>query len=105
MGNMTAKPYDAVACNVDVLKHADFPTSATSVKKVRKRSTMSTSSGKPSPMSWKNFLMKAEIEEEEASEGGDPNWEPPENYEDSDFDDSVISEDEIAPGRILEVGS
>jgi len=94
--NMTAKPYDAVACNVDVLKHADFPTSATSVKKVRKRSTMSTSSGKPSPMSWKNFLMKAEIEEEEASEGGDPNWEPPENYEDSDFDDSVISEDEIA---------
>ena len=31
---------------------------------------MSTSSGKPSPMSWKNFLMKAEIEEEEASEGG-----------------------------------
>ena len=27
---------------------------------------------------------------------GDPNWEPPENYEDSDFDDSVISEDEIA---------
>ena len=28
-------------------------------------------------------------QEEEASEGNDLNWEPPESYEDSDFDDNV----------------
>merc|ERR1712080_320650 len=43
--NVFANPYDAVACNVDVLKHADVPKAPTE-KKVRKKSTMSTSSGK-----------------------------------------------------------
>ena len=32
--NVIAKPYDAVACNVDVLKHADVPKPPTE-KKVR----------------------------------------------------------------------
>jgi len=90
--NMTAKPYDAVACNVDVLKHVDVPASPTA-KKVRRKSTKSTSSDKPPPMSWKNFLIKADIVEE-ASEA-DPDWLPPADLDDSDFDDSVISDDEI----------
>jgi len=102
--NVIAKPYDAVACNVDVLKHADVPKPPTE-KKVRKKSTMSTSSsksgkGKSPHVNWKNFLLKAALSEEEP-EGEekerekDPDWEPPENYEDSDDADSEISEDEI----------
>jgi len=102
--NVIAKPYDAVACNVDVLKHADVPKPPTE-KKVRKKSTMSTSSsksgkGKNPNVNWKNFLLKAALSEEEP-EGEekerekDPDWEPPENYEDSDDADSEISEDEI----------
>merc|ERR1712173_377417 len=74
-------------------------------KKVRKKSTMSTSSsksgkGKTPHVNWKNFLLKAALSEEEP-EGEekerekDPDWEPPENYEDSDDADSEISEDEI----------
>ena len=73
--------------------------------KVRKKSTMSTSSsksgkGKNPNVNWKNFLLKAALSEEEP-EGEekerekDPDWEPPENYEDSDDADSEISEDEI----------
>merc|ERR1712168_181861 len=102
--NVIAKPYDAVACNVDVLKHADVPKPPTG-KKGRKKSTMSTSSsksgkGKTPHVNWKNFLLKAALSEEEP-EGEekerekDPDWEPPENYEDSDDADSEISEDEI----------
>jgi len=67
--NVIAKPYDAVACNVDVLKHADVPKPPTE-KKVRKKSTMSTSSsksgkGKKPHVNWKNFLLKAALPEEE----------------------------------------
>jgi len=95
--NVFAKPYDAVACNVDVLKHADVPKTPIE-KKVRKKSTMSTASsgksaGKLPPVSWKNFLLKAE--EAETDPEDDPDWEPPENYEDTDDADSEISEDEI----------
>jgi len=97
--NVTAKPYDAVACNVDVLKHADSPKVLVE-KKVRKKSTMSTSSsksgkGKQPPVSWKNFLLKVALAEEDSPEVDDPTWEPPENFEDSDDADSDISEDEI----------
>jgi len=94
--NVYAKPYDAVACNVDVLKHADVPKEAIE-KKTRKKSTLSTSSGKSGkhpPKGWKNFLLQADVDAEEASEA-DPDWVPPENYEDSDDSESDISEDEI----------
>jgi len=95
--NVVANPYDAVACNVDVLKHADVPKAPTE-KKVRKKSTMSTSSGKSGKqthVSWKAFLLKAEEAAEDTDPEGDPDWEPPENYEDTDDADSEISEDEI----------
>jgi len=95
--NVFAKPYDAVACNVDVLKHADVQKAPTE-KKVRKKSTMSTSSGKSGTqpkMGWKAFLLKAEEAPEDTDPEADPDWEPPENYEDTDDADSEISEDEI----------
>merc|ERR1711879_1061435 len=85
--------------NVDVLKHADSPKVLVE-KKVRKKSTMSTSSsksgkGKQPPVSWKNFLLKVALAEEDSPEVDDPTWEPPENFEDSDDADIDISEDEI----------
>merc|ERR1719474_548275 len=76
--NVVAKPYDAVACNVDVLKHADVPKAPTE-KKVRKKSTMSTSSGKSvkqPPMGWKDFLMKAEEAAEDSDPGGSQSGSP-----------------------------
>jgi len=82
--NMFAKPYDAVACNVDVLKHAEIK------KKARKRST---SKGSP-PVFWKTFLLQSEVDPEQASEG-DPDWLPPENYVDTTDAESDISDDEI----------
>lgn len=88
--NVTAVPYDAVACNVDVLKHADVPKAPIEKKK-----------GKQPPLSWKTFLLEAALVEEEGSgeedadREKDPDWEPPENYEDSDDADSEISENEI----------
>jgi hypothetical protein len=94
--NMHAKPYDAVACNVDVLKHAEV-----AVKKRKKSVSGSGASPKKQPpMSWKNFLMTAEIvqdddEDAEAGLADDPDWLPPENYQDSDEMDSDISDEEI----------
>lgn len=86
--NMVAKPYDAVACNVDVLKHAEQK------KKTRKRST---SKGSP-PVSWKTFLLQSEVDpEKEDSEEkeNDPDWVLPENYEDTTDAESDISDTEI----------
>jgi len=83
--NMHANPFDAVACNVDVLKHADVATN----KKGGKKKFQNP------PMNWKKFLMDGDLNKDDENSEGDPDWEPPENYEDSDELDSDISEDEI----------
>lgn len=103
--NMHAKPYDAVACNVDVLKHADVAIKkAGSGKKKTTTTPPSSSARKQPPMSWKKFLMTAEIVQDEDGDenaeaaGGldnDPDWLPPENFQDSDEMESDISEEEV----------
>lgn len=90
--NLQAKPYDAVACNVDVFKHAEVP-NAKSKQRIRKKSTTS-SKGKAPQIYWKDFLMQAELDPEDKSEA-DPDWIPPEDFEDSDEIESDISDDEV----------
>lgn len=87
--NLHAKPYDAVACNVDVLKHAD--------KAPNKMGNKKSPVPKKPPMNWKKFLMAGDIEDDiiDDNSEGDPDWVPPDNFEDSDDLDSDISEDEI----------
>ena len=44
---------------------------------------------------WKEFLMKVEIEPEDAPEGDDPDWNLPENYEEETDAESDVSESEV----------
>lgn len=83
-----AKPYDAVACNVDVLKHAVMP-SKKGEKKVRLNSLQLV---KKDRIDWKKFLM-SEVDDEYKSEE-DPDYDPGE-AEDSEDEESDISDDEI----------
>ena len=87
--NMQAKPYDAVAGNVDILKQAEASTND------GKEKANKIGPAKKPPVNWIQFLMTEELATESDVEAEDPDYQPPEDYEDVDDFDSDISSDEI----------
>jgi hypothetical protein len=111
-----AKPYTAVACNVDVLKPAERSgmkaIKKTSVgKKAKKTRTVSmastasstaTKENKPEPVSWRDFLITEELAAEDLDdEAADPEYKQPENHEETD-DDSTVSDEELLELQAVE---
>jgi len=90
--NMQAKPYDAVAGNVDILKQAEVSTNNAGTEKAKAKKI---GPPKKPPVNWIQFLMTEELATESDVEVEDPDYEPPEDYEDVDDFDSDISSDEI----------
>lgn len=90
--NMQAKPYDAVAGNVDILKQAEVSTNNAGKEKSKAKKI---GPPKKPPVNWIQFLMTEELATESDVEVEDPDYEPPEDYEDVDDFDSDISSDEI----------
>jgi hypothetical protein len=95
---MEAVPYTGVACNVDVLKHVENMSKGKGKKRRRRNSSVkskvSTTQKKVPIREWKKFLLKDELDEVDGSEV-DPEYQPPANLDDSEDDDSNISEEEI----------
>merc|ERR1712018_754273 len=94
---MEAKPYTGVACNVDVLKHVENISKGGKKRRRRNssvKSKVSTTQKKVPIREWKKFLLKADLDEADGSEV-DPEYKPPINLDDSEDDDSNISDDEI----------
>ena len=90
--NTQAKPYDGVACNVDILKHAEAPSG---LKKVEKKAKpVKFGPQKKPPVSWYSFLMTEDLASESDADN-DPTYEPPAEFEDAEDFDSDISIDEI----------
>ena len=89
--NSQAKPYDAVACNVDILKHADAP----GVTKDKKVKPVKFGPQKKPPVSWYSFLMTEDLASDSDNAENDPTYEPPAEHEDVEDFDSDISLDEI----------
>jgi len=88
---LEAKPYDAVACNVDILKHAEKP----AVKAEKKGAKVGSvnSRKKLAPLNWKKFLLSESNDDEYNSEA-DPDFVPQDSEDSSEYD-SEVSEDEI----------
>lgn len=94
---MVAVPYTGVACNVDVLKHVENISKGGKKRRRRNssvKSKVSTTQKKVPIREWKKFLLKADLDEADGSEV-DPEYKPPINLDDSEDDDSNISDDEI----------
>ena len=91
--NCQAKPYDAVACNVDILKHAEAP-GGTAKKEEKKAKPVKFGPQKKPPVSWYSFLMTEDLASESDADN-DPTYEPPADFEDAEDFDSDISTDEI----------
>jgi len=89
--NQQAKPYDAVAGNVDVLKQAEGSSGVNTKKSKAKK----IGPPKKPPVNWINFLMTEELASESDVEEDDPNYVPPEEFDDIDDFDSDISSDEL----------
>merc|ERR1712226_1803596 len=86
-----------VACNVDVLKHVENISKGGKKRRRRNssvKSKVSTTQKKVPIREWKKFLLKDELDEVDGSEV-DPEYQPPANLDDSEDDDSNISEEEI----------
>lgn len=93
---MEAKPYTAVACNVDVLKHV-VESPSKSNKRRRRRTTSSQTKQKHNQIrEWKKFLLNENLEDSKTeSDDDDPEYIPPLNLDDSTEMESEISEDEL----------
>lgn len=95
---MEAKPYTAVACNVDVLKHV-VESPSKSNKRRRRRTTSSQTKQKHNQnqiREWKKFLLNENLEDSKTeSDDDDPEYIPPLNLDDSTEMESDISEDEL----------
>ena len=92
--NQQAKPYDAVAANVDVLKQAEASNGASKDKAGKTKAKKVGPSKKP-PVNWLSFLMTDDLAAESVAEVDDPSYEPPEEHDDIDDFDSDISSDEL----------
>ena len=92
--NQQAKPYDAVAANVDVLKQAEASNGASKDKAGKTKAKKVGPSKKP-PVNWLSFLMTDDLAAESEAEVDDPSYEPPEEHDDIDDFDSDISSDEL----------
>merc|ERR1712088_546987 len=80
---MEAKPYTAVACNVDVLKHV-VESPSKSNKRRRRRTTSSQTKQKHNQIrEWKKFLLNENLEDSKTeSDDDDPEYIPPLKLED-----------------------
>lgn len=91
---MEAKPYVAVACNVDVLKHVENPTKGS--KNGRRRRRNSSAQSKKVPIrEWKKFLLNENLDDSKTGSEVDPDYMPPANLDESTEMESEISEDEL----------
>ena len=95
---LEAKPYVAVACNVDVLKHVENVANAKGGKSRRRRRTTSSQQSKKGTTGirqWKKYLLIEDLDDSLAESDVDPDYKPPEYLDDSTDMESNISEDEL----------
>jgi len=93
---LEAKPYVAVACNVDVLKHVDNVAKGSKSRR-RRRTTSSQQSKKSTTRTrqWKKYLLVEDVEDSQTESDADPDYKPPEYLDDSTDAESDISENEL----------